>query len=468
MTAILLPGLEGMEQAWHLGARLALQATAPLQGLCTGCPPAITIFLAGKRPQASPERCVTGREVRAAGLGTEGVQDRAPDRSVRPLNAPGFLLFPREGHMASLEDHLRRRKALANMDNLLTQNGKPGEGGERMHLAKRTDRTLTTIKVIGVGGAGGNTVDNMIEERTAGVEFITVNTDRQALEATLAPTRLQIGEGLTQGMGAGSNPDVGRRSAEESHQQLRDQLVDTDMVFITAGMGGGTGTGAAPVIARIAKELGCLTVTVITKPFDFEGKTRQVQAEEGIRVLRNSADTLISIPNQRLLRVLDRSTPLREAFKAADSVLRQTVESIANLIVVPGLINLDFADVRALMGGVGLAAMGTGTGRGDRRAIEAAYLAISSPLLEDTSIEGARSVLLNITGDQDMSLHEVHDAASVIREAVHEEADVIFGAVCNEKLEDEMHVTVIATGFYPQGAAAGTPAERGGRRRTWL
>ena len=364
--------------------------------------------------------------------------------------------------MASLEDHLRRRKALANMDNLLTQNGKPGEGGERMHLAKRTDRTLTTIKVIGVGGAGGNTVDNMIEERTAGVEFITVNTDRQALEATLAPTRLQIGEGLTQGMGAGSNPDVGRRSAEESHQQLRDQLVDTDMVFITAGMGGGTGTGAAPVIARIAKELGCLTVTVITKPFDFEGKTRQVQAEEGIRVLRNSADTLISIPNQRLLRVLDRSTPLREAFKAADSVLRQTVESIANLIVVPGLINLDFADVRALMGGVGLAAMGTGTGRGDRRAIEAAYLAISSPLLEDTSIEGARSVLLNITGDQDMSLHEVHDAASVIREAVHEEADVIFGAVCDEKLEDEMHVTVIATGFYPQGAAAGTPAERGG------
>ena len=250
-----------------------------------------------------------------------------------------------------------------------------------MHLAKRTDRTLTTIKVIGVGGAGGNTVDNMIEERTAGVEFITVNTDRQALEATLAPTRLQIGEGLTKGMGTGSNPDVGRRCAEESHQQLRDQLVDTDMVFITAGMGGGTGTGAAPVIARIAKELGCLTVTVITKPFDFEGKTRQVQAEEGIRALRNSADTLISIPNQRLLRVLDRSTPLRDAFKAADSVLRQTVESIASLIVVPGLINLDFADVRALMGGVGLAAMGTGTGRGDRRAIEAAHLVVRQSLI---------------------------------------------------------------------------------------
>ena len=348
------------------------------------------------------------------------------------------------------------------MDNLLTQNGNPGEGDERIHLAERTGRSLTTIKVIGVGGAGGNAVDNMIEERATGVEFINVNTDRQALEATLAPTKLQIGEGLTKGMGAGSNPEVGRRSAEENHQQLRDQLVDTDMVFITAGMGGGTGTGAAPVIARIAKELGCLTVTVITKPFDFEGKTRQVQAEEGIRALRNSADTLISIPNQRLLQVLDRSTPLRDAFKAADSVLRQTVESIANLIVVPGLINLDFADVRALMGGVGLAAMGTGTGRGDRRAVEAAHLAISSPLLEDTSIEGARSVLLNITGGQDMSLHEVHDAASVIREAVHEEADVIFGAVCNEKLEDEVHVTVIATGFYHQGAAAGTPAEREG------
>lgn len=276
------------------------------------------------------------------------------------------------------------------MDNFLTLNGKPEEGDERI-ITERAGRSLTTIKVIGVGGAGGNAVDSMIEERATGVEFITVNTDRQALEATLASTKLQIGEVLTRGMGAGSNPDVGRRSAEESRQQLRDQLVDTDMVFITAGMGGGTGTGAAPVIAGIAKDLGCLTVTVITKPFDFEGKTRQVQAEEGIRALRNSADTLISIPNQRLLQVLDRGTSLRDAFRAADSVLRQTVASIANLIVVPGLINLDFADVRALMGGVGLAAMGTGTARGDRRAVEAAHLAISSPLLEDTSIERGRA-----------------------------------------------------------------------------
>ena len=349
------------------------------------------------------------------------------------------------------------------MDNRLTPSGESGEISARIRPAGQADRAWTSIKVIGVGGAGGNAISNMIEARTSGVEFMTVNTDLQALSSTLASTRLQIGEELTKGMGAGSDPEIGRRSAEESHQELESQLAGTDMVFVTAGMGGGTGTGAAPVIAGLAKDMGCLTVGVITKPFEFEGRTRQTQAEEGVRSLRHMTDALITIPNQRLLQVLDRGTSLRDAFKVADNVLRQAVEGIASLIVVPGLINLDFADVRAIMGGVGLAAMGTGVGRGDGRAVEAAHLAISSPLLEDSSIEGARGVLMNVTGGADMGLHEVHDAASVIRGAVHEDADVIFGAVSDETLDDELRVTVIATGLHHrQGDTAGMPGEREG------
>ena len=348
------------------------------------------------------------------------------------------------------------------MDNRLTPSGESGELSGRIRPAGGEDRTRTLIKVIGVGGAGGNAVSNMIEARTSGVEFMTVNTDLQALSSTLAATRMQIGEELTKGMGAGSNPEIGRRSAEESHQELALQLAGTDMVFITAGMGGGTGTGAAPVIAGIARDMGCLTVGVITKPFEFEGRTRQTQAEEGVRALRHMTDSLITIPNQRLLQVLDRGTSLRDAFKAADEVLRQAVEGIASLIVVPGLINLDFADVRTVMGGVGLAAMGTGVGRGDGRAMEAAHLAISSPLLEDSSIEGARGVLMNVTGGNDIGLHEVHDAASVIRGAVHEDADVIFGAVTDETLDDELRVTVIATGLHQREVdARGLSRERG-------
>ena len=349
------------------------------------------------------------------------------------------------------------------MDNRLTPSGESGEISARIRPAGQADRAWTSIKVIGVGGAGGNAISNMIEARTSGVEFMTVNTDLQALSSTLASTRLQIGEELTKGMGAGSDPEIGRRSAEESHQELESQLAGTDMVFVTAGMGGGTGTGAAPVIAGLAKDMGCLTVGVITKPFEFEGRTRQTQAEEGVRSLRHMTDALITIPNQRLLQVLDRGTSLRDAFKVADNVLRQAVEGIASLIVVPGLINLDFADVRAIMGGVGLAAMGTGVGRGDGRAVEAAHLAISSPLLEDSSIEGARGVLMNVTGGADMGLHEVHDAASVIRGAVHEDADVIFGAVSDETLDDELRVTVIATGLHHrQGDTPGMPGEREG------
>ncbi len=305
-----------------------------------------------------------------------------------------------------------------------------------------------TIKVIGVGGAGGNAINNMIDAHTEGVEFITANTDLQALNTTAAPVRVQLGARLTKGLGAGANPEIGRKAAEEDREQLASALAGADMVFITAGMGGGTGTGAAPIIAQIAKEQGSLTVAVVTKPFDFEGRKRKLQAEDGIRALRTSVDTLITIPNQRLFQVIDRDTPLRDAFRVADNILRQAVQGIADLITVPGLINLDFADVQTIMSGMGLAIMGTGVARGEKRAIEAAHQAISSPLLEESSIHGAQGVLVNITGGLDMTLHEIHDAVAVIREAAHEEAHIIFGAVINECLEDELRLTVIATGFH--------------------
>jgi cell division protein FtsZ len=304
------------------------------------------------------------------------------------------------------------------------------------------------IKVVGVGGAGGNAVNNMIIAHNNGVEFITANTDLQALNATLAPTKIQLGAQLTKGLGAGANPDIGRRAAEEDHEHMRSVLSGADMIFITAGMGGGTGSGAAPVIASVAKELGCLTVAVVTKPFDFEGKKRKLQAEEGLRLLRANVDTLITIPNQRLLQVVERGTSLRDAFRVADNVLRQAVQGISDLITTPGLINLDFADVQTIMTGMGMAVMGTGVAHGDNRAIEAAHQAISSPLLEESSIDGARGVLLNVTGGPDMALHEIHEAAAIIRESAHEEAQIIFGAVIDEKLEDELRVTVIATGFH--------------------
>jgi len=306
------------------------------------------------------------------------------------------------------------------------------------------------MKVVGVGGAGGNAVNNMIASHSNGVEFITANTDLQALNGTLAATRIQLGAQLTKGLGAGANPEIGRRAAEEDHDRLRSLLSGADMVFITAGMGGGTGTGATPVIASIAKELGCLTVAVVTKPFDFEGKKRKMQAEEGLRLLRANVDTLLTIPNQRLLQVVGRGTSLRDAFRVADNVLRQAVQGITDLIITPGLINLDFADVQTIMGGMGQAIMGTGVGHGDNRAIEAAHQAISSPLLEETSIDGASGILINVIGGPDIALHEVHDAAAIIRENAHEEAHIIFGAVVDEKLEDELRVTIIATGFHRQ------------------
>lgn len=305
---------------------------------------------------------------------------------------------------------------------------------------------LAQIKVIGVGGGGSNAVNRMIENGVKGVEFITVNTDAQALHMAKAEHRLQIGDKLTRGLGAGANPDVGKKAAEESRELIMNTLRGADMVFVTAGMGGGTGTGAAPVIAEIAKECGALTVGVVTRPFTFEGRKRQLQAEQGIAALKEKVDTLIVIPNDRLLEIVDKKTPMLEAFREADNVLRQGVQGISDLIAVPGLINLDFADVKTIMTERGSALMGIGIATGENRAAEAAKKAIMSPLLE-TSIEGAKGVLLNITGGTNLSLYEVNEAADIVSSSSDIEVNMIFGAVINETLKEEIVVTVIATGF---------------------
>jgi len=302
------------------------------------------------------------------------------------------------------------------------------------------------IKIIGVGGGGGNAVNTMVAAGLQGVEFITANTDLQALEATQADVRLQLGANLTRGLGAGANPEIGRKAAQEDREAVIKALEGADMVFITAGMGGGTGTGAAPVIASMAREKDILTVAVVTKPFTFEGRQRMRQAEAGIHELRDHVDTLIVIPNQRLLEVVDKRTPLREAFQVADDVLRQAVQSISDLILVPGLVNLDFADVRTIMSSQGKAIMGTGVAQGEARAVVAAQRAIESPLLE-ASVHGAQGVLINITGGSDMSLYEVHEASSAVQMAAHPDAQIIFGAVIDEQMRDAIRVTVIATGF---------------------
>ncbi|MBM7571741.1 cell division protein FtsZ [Aquibacillus albus] len=305
---------------------------------------------------------------------------------------------------------------------------------------------LATIKVIGVGGGGSNAVNRMIEHGVQGVEFIAVNTDAQALNLSKAEVKMQIGTKLTRGLGAGANPEVGRKAAEESKEQLEEVLKGADMVFVTAGMGGGTGTGAAPVIAQVAKELGALTVGVVTRPFTFEGRKRSTQAVSGIDGLKGSVDTLIVIPNDRLLEIVDKNTPMLEAFREADNVLRQGVQGISDLIAVPGLINVDFADVKTIMSDKGSALMGIGIATGENRATEAAKKAISSPLLE-TSIDGAHGVLMNITGGANLSLYEVQEAADIVTSAADQEVNVIFGSVINEDLKDEIVVTVIATGF---------------------
>ncbi len=305
---------------------------------------------------------------------------------------------------------------------------------------------FAVIKVVGVGGGGNNAVNRMIDAGLRGVDFIAVNTDAQALAGSKARQRIQIGEKLTKGLGAGADPSVGQKAAEESREQLLTAMRGADMIFITAGMGGGTGTGAGPIVAEVAKEAGALTVGVVTKPFTFEGAKRQAYAQAGTEELRSKVDTLITIPNDRLLQVVDKKTSVLEAFRMADDVLRQGVQGISDLIMVPGLINLDFADVRTVMSETGSALMGIGVSGGETRAQEAAMAAISSPLLE-TSIEGARGVLLNITGGPELTLFEVNDAAAVIMQAVDPEANIIFGAVIDEAMGDRVRVTVIATGF---------------------
>src|SRR6187549_3394216 len=316
-----------------------------------------------------------------------------------------------------------------------------------MALIEFDDVSHAKILVIGVGGGGGNAVNTMISGNLDGVEFVVANTDMQALEANMAPHKVQLGNALTKGLGAGANPDVGRRSAEESMQHVADLIAGADMVFVTAGMGGGTGTGAAPVIAQIARDCGALTVGVVTKPFGFEGKKRARQAIEGIERLESAVDTLIVIPNNRLLALVGAQTSMVEAFRKADSVLLNAVQGISDLMTVPGLINVDFADVRTIMSGMGRALMGTGIGTGKRRATEAAETAISSPLLEDVNIEGATGILINITGGPDLTLHEVNEASSLIQQAAHEDANIIFGSVIDPNLSEEVRITVIATGF---------------------
>ncbi|HUK77364.1 MAG TPA: cell division protein FtsZ [Thermoleophilia bacterium] len=316
---------------------------------------------------------------------------------------------------------------------------------------------VTTIKVVGVGGGGTNAVNRMVDSGIRGVEFIAVNTDSQALQACDADVKIHVGQEITHGLGGGAVPEVGRQAVEVSRDQIKQALKGADMVFVTAGEGGGTGTGAAPVIASVARELGALTVAIVTRPFSFEGRKREAQAQAGIEELRSAVDTVIVIPNDRLLQVVDRTTTIVEAFRTVDDILRQGVQGICDLITVPGLINLDFADVRTIMKEAGTALMGIGSAKGEARANEAARLAVSSPLLE-TSISGARGILLNITGGSDLSLYEVNEAAGEIALAADDDANIIFGAVVDERLEGQMTVTVIATGFGAEALQKPRPA----------
>jgi cell division protein FtsZ len=325
--------------------------------------------------------------------------------------------------------------------------------------------SVAQIKVIGVGGGGGNAVNRMVESGVSGIDFWSINTDAQALTNARSLKRLQIGQKITRGLGAGGNPAIGQKAAEESRDEIAQALQGADLVFITAGMGGGTGTGAAPVVAEIAKDLGCLTVGVVTRPFKFEGRRRTGQAEEGISALQSRVDTLLVIPNNQLLNVIAPETPMQEAFRIADDVLRQGVQGISDIITIPGLVNVDFADVRAVMADAGSALMGIGVGSGKSRAREAAIAAISSPLME-SSVEGARGVVLNITGGHDLTLHEVNAAAEAIYEVVDPNANIIFGAVIDEQLQGEIRITVIATGFsadpvHTDAPQAATAARRG-------
>jgi cell division protein FtsZ len=337
--------------------------------------------------------------------------------------------------------------------------GPQGRAEERLRLTLSSEQRLgAKIKVVGVGGGGGNAVNRMVDAGLVGVEFVAANTDAQALDQNRASVKLQVGSKLTKGLGAGADPNIGRQAALEDTDTIIHTLSGADMIFVTGGMGGGTATGAAPVIASLGSELGALTIAVVTKPFKFEGRKRALQAEAGVEALRECVDTVITIPNERLLSIIDRRTSLNDAFVLADDVLRQAIQGISDLILVPGLINLDFADVKTIMSGMGVAMMGTGTAEGEGRAITAAQKAISSPLLEDSSVNGARGVIINVTGGPDMSLIEVNEASCIIQEAAHEEANIIFGAVVDPSLNGKIKITVIATGFDRKSSSRGVHA----------
>jgi len=333
-------------------------------------------------------------------------------------------------------------------------------GKTRMFTIIEENRSNVVIKVIGTGGGGGNAINTMIEEGLQGVEFIAANTDAQALSRNLAPLKLQLGTRLTKGLGTGGNPEIGREAALEDRDMLREALMGADMVFVTAGLGGGTGTGAAPVVAEIAREVGALTVAVVTRPFVFEGQTRKRQSDMGFKELRSIVDTIIVVPNEKLLLIAGKEMRFVDAFKKADEVLFHGVRGISELVIKPGYVNIDFADVKTVMAGMGLALMGTGSASGQNRAVAAAEKAISSPLLEDVSIKGARGVLINITAGKSLSLSEVNDAASLIREEASDEANIIFGTVIDESMEEDLKVTVVGTGFEPSVAEGPWKSQR--------
>jgi cell division protein FtsZ len=444
-----------------------------------------------------------GEEDRRAEI--EGAQGQAVQPPARPAPEPASPHTPvaadhpepEERHIPSPQERLRQAFSADIPESLMERPGpaapqpdRPAEPDPYARSERAAEGFATApaptgqpvIRVVGVGGAGVNAVNRMVEAEIEGVEFLAINTDLQSLQLSAAHETLHIGEKVTRGLGSGSDPQLGEQAARDEYDRIKAVLRGSDMVFIAAGAGGGTGTGAAPIVAHIARELGALTVGIVTKPFDFEGSRRRAQAEAGIAAMREEVDTLIVVPNNRLLQILDRGTSMIEAFRVADDVLRQGVQGISDLVTLPGLINLDFADVRTIMSGAGNALLGIGMGTGERRAIDAAEHAVASPLLE-TSMEGARSILLSITGGRDLSLWEVNEAAKAVAEAAHPDANIIFGAMVDEKLEDQVWVTVVATGYGErrprQRAGAGRPAlgearreresdhARGQERRAW-
>ena len=410
----------------------------------------------GPSPQVTRPRPEPGRGMELTEA-AKRAQQRADERARRREREAERESFSRYDGVPSPEERLRSVFSADIPENMMERTPEPARPPEPHSYAMPSAGQVTepVLRVVGVGGAGVNAVNRMIEAQVEGVEFIAVNTDTQSLEQSAANTRVHIGGDITRGLGSGSNPELGRLAALEDYDQLKATLRGSDMVFITAGAGGGTGTGAAPIVARISREVGALTVGIITKPFSFEGQRRGEQADQGVEELAREVDTLIVIPNSRLLTVLDKSTSMVEAFRVADDVLRQGVQGISDLITLPGLINLDFADVRTIMSEAGQALLGIGMGSGEHRAMDAVAHAIESPLLE-TSLEGARSILLSVTGGRDLSLWEVNEAAKAVTEAAHPEANIIFGAMVDEKVEDQVWVTVVATGYgdRPQYRAA--------------